>query len=337
MYEWTLAKYDKSKPQLKFTCPKCGYVKRFVRYNNSMTGEFLAEHIGKCDRETSCGYHAKPKEYFLDNPETAKQYKQVFARRTQFQIPEPVPTSYFNFKEVKATLGRYEINPFIIWLKKIDVPAQELHRIIKRYYIGTAKYCGGSVVFWQIDSSGNTRAGKIILYNPDTGKRVRNININWTHILYQKQDFNLKQCLFGIHLTSLEINNHIAIVESEKTAIICDIFLKELFPNFTWVATGGIGNLSEDKLSTVKDRKIWLFPDTGAFTKWKAKETELKNKGYDIAILDFIELNADENDRKQGYDLADYLLKSTLQKYRPNLFTIKPIEPTTKPAMDAVD
>ena len=46
--------------------------------------------------------------------------------------------------------------------------------VAKRYAIGTCRYWEGATVFWQIDNDGKIRTGKIMLYDPKTGHRVKN-------------------------------------------------------------------------------------------------------------------------------------------------------------------
>lgn len=48
---------DNSRPRIKVTCPACGRQKKLVRYIDTQTGRFLANHVGKCDRIFKCGYH----------------------------------------------------------------------------------------------------------------------------------------------------------------------------------------------------------------------------------------------------------------------------------------
>ena len=43
----------------KHICPKCNK-KRYVRFINNETNEYLDYNFGRCDRETSCGYFNKP-------------------------------------------------------------------------------------------------------------------------------------------------------------------------------------------------------------------------------------------------------------------------------------
>ena len=44
---------------------------------------------------------------------------------------------------------------------------------IKTYHIGTTNYWHGATVFWQIDTKNVIHAGKIMLYNCNTGKRIK--------------------------------------------------------------------------------------------------------------------------------------------------------------------
>jgi len=49
----------------RFRCPKCRHPhKTFKRYINTETNQYLADHIGRCDREEQCGYHFAPRDYF---------------------------------------------------------------------------------------------------------------------------------------------------------------------------------------------------------------------------------------------------------------------------------
>jgi hypothetical protein len=45
------------------------------------TGRQIADTVGRCDRESSCGYHYTPKEYFADNPHLQNVPKMSFFKR----------------------------------------------------------------------------------------------------------------------------------------------------------------------------------------------------------------------------------------------------------------
>ena len=116
----------------------------------------------------------------------------------------------------------------------------------------------------------------------------------------------MHQCLFGEHQLQFEsIDKTIAIVESEKTAVLMTIVL----PNYIWIATGGLHNLKMDRCKILAKRKVILFPDLNAFDKWKAKESELLAIGCQVITSDLLERYATPNDKIEGYDLADYFIK----------------------------
>lgn len=109
--------------------------------------------------------------------------------------------------------------------------------------------------------------------------------------------------MFGEHLLIDKIKP-VAIVESEKTAIIASVYL----PQFIWVAVGSLTNLTAEKCSILKGRKVILFPDLNAFDKWTSKAKELSHIAI-FFVSDLLERKATEAERQKGFDLADYLVK----------------------------
>jgi hypothetical protein len=55
-----LEKYHGTKS--RHTCPNCGTPKSFVRYLNERS-KYLSPEVGRCNRESKCGYHYKPKDF----------------------------------------------------------------------------------------------------------------------------------------------------------------------------------------------------------------------------------------------------------------------------------
>ena len=144
-----------------------------------------------------------------------------------------------------------------------------------------------------------------MLYNPTTGKRIKQPynHITWVHSALKQPNFQLKQCLFGEHL--LKGNNKpVAIVESEKTAIIASVYL----PQFIWLAVGSLSNLNEKKCNVLKGRKIVLFPDLNAFDKWNCQAKTLKHI-TNFKLSNLLETIATNEEKRQGLDLADYLIR----------------------------
>jgi hypothetical protein len=150
-----------------------------------------------------------------------------------------------------------------------------------------------------------------MLYSPLTGKRIKEPfnHITWAHKALNLKDYQLKQCLFGEHLLKNH-NGPVAIVESEKTAIIASVY----FPKLTWVACGSLSNLNQSLLKVLSERSVSLFPDLGGYAKWSEKAAQLSNI-VNAKVSDLLEKRATEEERKDGLDLADYLLKFDPQDF----------------------
>uniref|UniRef100_UPI0025AFE5A2 DUF6371 domain-containing protein n=1 Tax=Muribaculum intestinale TaxID=1796646 RepID=UPI0025AFE5A2 len=173
---------------------------------------------------------------------------------------------------------------------------------------GTSKLWPGSCVFWQTDIDGNVRTGKVMLYDAETGKRVKEPfnHVTWVHSLLRLPDFNLRQCFFGEHLLPMNRGKPVAIVESEKTALVAAYYL----PEYVWLASGGKnGCFNSDALRVLLGRQVILYPDIGATDQWRQKLTQLRNLGIKANIFNYLEEVATDNERTAGLDIADYLLQ----------------------------
>ena len=176
------------------------------------------------------------------------------------------------------------------------------------YRVGTANHWQGSTVFWQTDANGRVRTGKIMLYNPATGRRVKepHNHITWAHSILHKEGFNLKQCFFGEHLLPTDNTKPVAIVESEKSALIAGSYL----PQYLWIASGGKnGCFREENLGVLKGRNVVLFPDLGATNDWSARISTMERMGITVKIFDYLEKNATPEQQKNGFDISDFLLE----------------------------
>lgn len=187
---------------------------------------------------------------------------------------------------------------------KTKFSIDEVNKVKQNYFItGTNYFWNNATAFWQIDDKEKIHGCKIMQYDKRTGKRIKKPynHINWLHKAIKEPDFNLCQCLFGLHRVNEDYQKTIAIVESEKTAIIMSIVI----PYYIWLATGSKQNLKFDLLKPIKKRNIVLFPDKGEFESWQKKANDLRNTGFKIAVSELIEKTNFEN----GFDLADYYLK----------------------------
>lgn len=319
-YRYTLQPYGNGKGT-RFTCPNCHKKKQFTRYINTETGEYLAPMVGSCNRKAQCGYHYTPKDYFADNPEngcepqTASTHYRVCCSQkiNSLNLPEQrfgqspkdrpdQQPSFIPIEKFRGSRRFYEANNLVYFFRS-RFGNEVTEKLIALYHIGTSKKWPGATIFWQIDQQARIRTGKIMLYNAETGKRVKKPydHIFWAHRALGQAEFNLKQCLFGEHLLRQFPDKPVAIVESEKTAIICSVFL----PKYIWLAAGGLSFLTEDRCVVLKYRNVTLFPDLGGYERWSQKAKELNYAQFTVS--DILERMADDEQKKSGLDLADFL------------------------------
>lgn len=299
-------------------CPECQHNgKTFSLYIDTETGEQVYSNVGRCNREINCGYHYTPKQFFQDNPErlqkTTKAYN-IQKVTSGYKKSHSKPASYISENLFKESLKSYTANHFIKFLLK-RFGAIQTNELISRYFIGSSKHWYGATVYWQVDTIGKIRTGKIMLYDGTNGKRVKKPfnHITWVHTALKLHEFELNQCFFGEHLLK-DLTKPVAIVESEKTAIIASGYL----PQFIWIATGSLSNLSFEKCLILKNRAVTLFPDLNGFEAWTKKAKGFSAIGF-FQVSDLLERKATEDDRKQGLDLADYLLRYNPIAFQDNL------------------
>ncbi len=309
---YTLEKYKGMKT--RFSCPNCNSKKSFTRYIDLETNEYLADHVGRCNKVDRCNYHFKPKQFFEDN----KDYTQVYKPQQKRVEPPQKPMFTIPIEQLDATLTKYDNNNFALILLKL-FGYNEAVKLLTLYEIGTSKKWNGANIFWQIDVNGIVRTGKIMLYNIETNKRVKQPydHISWVHKDIITDTYELKQCFFGEHLINQYKSKHIAIVESEKSAIICTYFL----PEYVWLSAGNINGLSIDKFKVLKGRKVVLFPDLNkGFEIWQQKANEFKNIA-EVSISDYLQQIATPEQQANGLDLADYLISTISENvaYVPNV------------------
>lgn len=283
-------KYVLDKSSKKFQCPKCNK-RTFVKYIETETGNYLNDNSGRCDRETSCQYFLKPEGQIQD-----------FVIK---EIPKVEP-SYHSLELVEKSYLSKAKNNFIEFLNN-HFTKEEVFKAVETYFIGASSHWNGGTVFWQIDQFERVHHGKIMLFNPETGKRLKNNEgkgfINSVRSVLRLKDFNLSQCLFGLHLIKETNTKTVGLVEAEKTAILMSIFK----PQYVWLATGSKSGLKYDYLKPIKDIKIIAFPDKGEFEDWNKTAKELNGFGFKIIVNDWLEK---QNNYSKGTDFADVLLNA---------------------------
>ena len=299
-YLYRLAPYQGL--QSRHTCPSCQKPRQFVRYIHMQTGDSLGEMVGRCNREVKCGYHYTPRQYLAEHRITSPVH---WNNPAPLQHPEP--PRYIDPHLFKQSLRAYDQNHFVAYLKRLLGP-DKTQTLINKFHIGTSKRWKGATIFWQMDLQGRLRTGKIMLYDPESGKRVKNPynHIDWVHKQLKQSHFS--QCLFGLHQLR-EAPNHqpVGLVESEKTAIIATGY----FPEWVWLGVGSLHQLSPERCVVLRGRKVVLFPDAGGWEKWRDKAKALqKTLGSAVLVSDWLEKLAGEEAGIEGIDLADVLGKA---------------------------
>lgn len=189
---------------------------------------------------------------------------------------------------------------------------QQMVRAARRYRLGMSR--DGGVIFWQIGATGRIYDGKIMYYRTDC-HRDHNQSPTWA--MSRLKAFYLDgypelaaelqpvHCLFGRHL--VDDHSPVAVVEAEKTAVI----MSELYPHYLWLATGGLNELTPEKLFGLKGHRIILFPDTDehrqAYTTWYKVSREAEFMlGHPIHLSNLLEQRATDDQKRRKIDLVDY-------------------------------
>ena len=225
---------------------------------------------------------------------------------------------------------------------------EQMERAVQRYRLGCSR--DGGVIFWQIDQLGLVFDGKIMYYRPDC-HRDHQRHPNWVSYLLKRhygcQDLDIPSvhCLFGTHLVNVNLNDNLnlnlrsatlgdaslakndygnvgddvsvsvnvsvrgaAVVESEKTAVI----MSELFPEYLWLASGGLHELTAVKLFPLRHYRVVLFPDTDehheSFQLWYDVVQEARRVyGIRCTVSPLLEQKATPEQKARKIDLVDYL------------------------------
>lgn len=191
---------------------------------------------------------------------------------------------------------------------------EQLCHAAGRYRLG--RTTDGAVVFWEIDEQQCIRDGKLMYYL-DNCHRDKNRHASWVSACLKNKGsipdvLDPKRCLFGLHLLGdLQQGDSVAIVESEKTAIICS----ELYTHSIWLASGGLTMLNASKLYPLRDCRIVLFPDTDetgkTYQQWKeVADTAQEFCKYPIRVSPILELHATPDQKQRKIDLVDYLYEN---------------------------
>ena len=212
------------------------------------------------------------------------------------------PNHHVDYALYRLSLTAYERNPLAQMLLRTFEPYMSATLIIDmlRFLgVGTSRLFGGSTVFWQLDRRGEPRTGKIMAYDPLTGKRIKKPRalMTWVHSLpaMAPEGYELRQCFFGEHAASLFPAHDVWLFESEKAAVITHLFLRACdIGGVVCMATGGCGRFAPttralcdagNSHSLLRSRRVVLFPDEGKADEWNGKSKSLKSLTTDLSII----------------------------------------------------
>ena len=203
-----------------------------------------------------------------------------------------------------------------------------MHNAARNYRLGATR--DGGVIFWMIDTDERVREGKVMYYLTDCHRDHNRSPTTISSILKKQgkltEDFRAAYCLFGLHLlsddTAPDDDTIVAVVESEKTAVICSELIpaiqSKLHPErqspVIWLASGGLTSLNVEKLAPLVGRRVIIFPDTDpdgkAFAQWStiAKEAS-RALGQPFPVSDILERQASPEQKQRKIDIADLLLE----------------------------
>ena len=246
----------------------------------------------------------------------------------------------------------------ILWMRCLSMDSQFCEAVVSRgyltqeqmlhaachYRLGASRQ--GGVIFWQIDQEGRVRDGKVMYYLPDCHRNKAH-KPTWVSYLLRRRDpfpnaaHETSHCFFGLHLISEKratlgtdpseqqsekrkvksekCNPHcctVAVVEAEKTAVI----LSELYPQYIWLASGGLGEVQPDKFRALRGCKVILFPDTDpdgiAYSRWSNAAEEVMRSVFwegspPIRVSRILEDHATEEQKRRKIDLVDFITESS--------------------------
>jgi len=262
----------------------------------------------------------------------------------------------FSLKDVLAALHRsplYRHPSSYMWKESLSINSQFCDAVVASGFLtfeqmvdAACRYCLGAtksrgVIFWQIDHEGRIHDGKIMWYGSDC-HRLKSKKPCWVSYLLRRRNERVSSklytlnsklshisshCFFGTHLLTSSLSpvtSPIAIVEAEKSAFI----LSELYPEYIWLAAGGLGEVQPDKFRPLRGHRVILFPDTDtdgtSFKRWyNAAQLVMQQSFWEesppIYVSPMLERFATAEQKRRKIDLVDFLFEGHTDHTEPLL------------------
>ena len=113
----------------------------------------------------------------------------------------------------------------------------------------------------------------------------------------------------------------VAVVEAEKTAVI----LSAYYPQYVWLATGGLFEVQPEKFRPLRGRKVILFPDADpdgkAYAYWFEAAQQVMAQPYwddspPIRVSALLEQHTTADQRRRKIDLVEFITEQQLTPSR---------------------
>jgi len=348
----------------KLDCPYCGAKKHWQRYIDIETGEVLPEQHGRCDNEGKCGEWVTPKQtgyakmIWKQEHGNRTDIPNNWKPQRKKAIPQPKPQPvYFDFDTFIQTLkpGNFEKNTFIqTLLHRVKFPFEvdDVTKVVQLYRLGTVANGSwtGAVTLPYIDKKGFVRTIQVKKFDEQNHTTAQNkldkvilsglkkenrVVPEWlTKYIDYGDKYGYFTCLFGEHLLRKYPNATVWLFEAPKTAIYSTLYFgTPEISNTICLAVYNKSSFSFDKLKALQGRFVYVFPDLSkdgsTYKEWenKAKEYESCLPGTRFIFSDLLEQSAPEQDKSEGKDIADYLIKHDWRQFRKRNIQEQPPQP----------
>jgi hypothetical protein len=281
-----------------------------VPYVDSETQEIISESCGRCDHESSCGYHLTPKEYFREHPENIP---------TSTFTPQPRrQPDTINFGSVEIWDGRSgneRYNSDFAQALHLFFDTEVVHRLVDLYRLQTTDNGYMNVMFPNIDINNVVQSVMVVGYNKDLHRndicyRYKG-NERWKRRMEEEHPNGVVygSCFFGEHLLNKRPSASVAIVESQKSAVIC----AAIHPDKIWLASCGCQQFKPQLFKVLQGRSVTVYPDKGSENKWQEVVKSL-SKELDVTVDPIMQSYPTYGENS---DIADVILDRLKRRVLP--------------------